>query len=228
MTVLDSPTDTRRVTGRLRDPLLGWSAVAAALVTFAVVFIPHHSLPDDPTPAQVTDFFTANYAIQQSQPLMHSVGGVLMLVFLVQLAALLRDLGAARSAHVVRAAGTALVAVVVTTMGWVAAVVTLTGDIDGSLQETLYMIGWDFHFRLLYLLPLVLLPAGWTLRRSGAAVTGWIALVIGGLTAVAPLGYLGTDTWVVQYPAFMLFLLWTLGAGIALGLRGVRAVEGTA
>jgi hypothetical protein len=163
--------------------------------------------------------------MQQAQPLLHSVGGVLVLVFLVRLSRLLRDTGAPEAAHLVRGAAAAFVAVVVVTMGWVAAVVTLTGDIDGSVQWDLYNIGWDFHFRLLYLLPLVLLPTGWALRRAGASGLGWFALVLGALTVVAPLGYLGRETWFVQYPAFMLFLVWAAITGAVLGWRGLRPVE---
>ena len=225
MTTVREPVDQtlERSTGRRRDPVLGWSAVAAVVVAFAVLLVPHASLAGtNPTAQQVTRFFNEHYTMQQAQPLLHSASGVLLLVFVVRLAGLLRDLGGRRAADVVRAAGAATTAVIITTMGWVAAVVTLTGDIEGALQWDLYNIGWDFHFRLLYLLPLVLLPTGWVLRTSGARVVGWSALVLGVLTTVAPLGYLGADTWFVEYPAYMLFLLWTLGAGIALGLRGVR------
>lgn len=223
MTLLDTTTDTGHPTGRRRDPLLGWAALGGVAVTLAVLLIPHETLDADaPSAAQVTDFFTSNYTIQQSQPLMHSIGGVLLLLFLLRLATLLREVGRPWASEVVRAAGIVITAVVITTMAWVAAVVRLTGDIEGTLQWALYSIGWDFHFRLLYLLPLVLIPTGWVLRKAGAAALGWFSLVLGGLTAVAPLAYLGRETWVVQYPAFLLFLLWAVVAGITLGLRGVR------
>lgn len=224
MTLTTEPIGTTlEATERRTDRMLGAAAVGAVVSAFAVVLVPHAVLDaDSPSPEQVTAFFTDHYAMQQTQPLLHSISGVLLLVFLVRLAGLLRHLGGGGVADVVRAAGTALVAVIIVTMGWVAAVVNLTGDVDGALQWDLYNIGWDFHFRLLYLLPLVLLPTGWLLRRAGAPVIGWSAIVLGALTAVAPVGYLGEDTYFVQYPAYMLFLLWTLAAGIALGFRGVR------
>lgn len=220
---------TRSTTGhgvRRTDPVLGWAGTGTAVVAFAVLLVPHASLDKtSPSADEVTTFFTDHYVMQQAQPLLHSLSGVLLLLFTVRLAGLLGELGGSRPADLVRAAGTALAAVVIVTMAWVAAVVTLTGDIEGTTQWSLYTIGWDFHFRLLYLLPLILLPTGWLLRRTGAPVVGWSAVVLGALTAVAPLGYLGQDTWFVQYPAYMLFLLWTLGAGIALGFRGVRRAD---
>lgn len=225
MTTIQDPITqgTTRHPTRRTDRLLGAAAVASVAVTVAVLLLPHAILDEtDPTAGRVTSFFTEHYTMQQLQPLLHSVGAVLLLVFLVRLATLLRELGGPDAANVVRTAGAAVVAMIIVTMGWVASVVTLTGDVDGTLQWDLYNIGWDFHFRLMYLLPLVLLPSGWVLRRSGAAVVGWFGLVAGALTVVAPLGYLGEDTWFVEYPGFMLFLLWTLVAGVALGFRGVR------
>lgn len=224
MTLVEDPAMTAVApNARRTDRLMGGAAVGAATTAFAVLLVPHAILdPTAPTSDEVTTFFTENYTMQQFQPLMHSISGVLLLFFLVRLAALLHELDAGRSADVVRAAATAIAAVIVVTMGWVAAVVTLTGNLDGSVQWALYNIGWDLHFRLLYLLPLVLLPAGWSLRRTGAPVLGWTTVGLGVLTVVAPLGYLGKETWFVQYPAYMLFLLWALAAGIALGFRGVR------
>lgn len=225
MTLTEQHLHTRRSPSeRLRDPILGWTGIGSFVVTIAVLFIPHEVLGDHEktTAADVTEFFTTNYTIQQSQTLLHSVGAVLLLVFLLRVAALLARLGGGGAADVVRAASSVLVAVVVITMGFVATVVTLHETMDGNLVESLYQVGWDWHFRLLYLLPLILLPTGIVLRRAGEKATGWATLTLGGLTAVAPLGYLAADTFFVHYPAFMLFLLWVLGAGISLGLRGVR------
>ncbi len=97
----------------------------------------------------------------------------------------------------------------------------------GSLQESLYLLGWDFHFKIAYLLPLVLLPAGHVLRRTQAAPAAltWSGLLLGVLALASTLGNLSADTMFVQYPVFMLFLLWMLAAGLVLGLRGARVTS---
>jgi hypothetical protein len=210
---------------RQRHPLLAASAVTSFVVTIAVLVVPHDFLPESPAPEEVTAFFEQNYLVQQSQTLMHSLGAIALLVFFAQLAGVVRRLEREHEpwSWLTLAAAAAFTAVVVVTMGWVSAVVILTGDLDGGLQETMYMMGWDFHFRVLYLVPLLTLPACHVLRRSGAAprLVTWSGTAVGAAALVSTLGYLGRETWVVQYPMFMLFLLWTLVTGLVLGLRGV-------
>lgn len=217
---LQAPPSTRQ-----REPLLAASAVTSFVVTVAVLLIPHEFLPSSPEPGEVTAFFEQNYLVQQSQTLMHSLGAVALLVFYAQLAAVVRRLERDGEpwSRLTLAAGSAFAAVVIVTMGWVSAVIVLTGNIDGGLQETLYMMGWDFHFRVLYLIPLLTVPACHVLRRAGAAsgLVTWSGTVLGVVSLMGSLGYLGRETWVAQYPLFMLFLLWTLVAGLVLGLRGV-------
>jgi hypothetical protein len=84
-------------------------------------------------------------------------------------------------------------------------------------------MGWDFHFKVAYLVPLVLLPACHVLRREQAAPAAltWSGLALGLFALVSTLGNLSKDTMFVQDPAFMLFLVWMLVAGLVLGLRGV-------
>lgn len=187
---------------RQREPLLAASAVTSFVVTIAVLLIPHDSLPSSPRPDEVTAFFEQNYLVQQSQTLMHSLGAVALLVFFAQLAAVVRRLEGDGEpwSRLTLAAGAAFGAVVVVTMGWVSAVVVLTGNIEGGLQETLYMMGWDLHFRVLYLVPLLTLPACHVLRRSGAAsgLVTWSGTVLGAVALVGILGYLGRETWVAQ------------------------------
>lgn len=210
---------------RRREPLLAASAVTCFVVTFAVLLIPHDSLADGATPVEVTRFFTQNYTVQQSQTVMHSLGAVAMLVFAARLATLVGRYQRTGEGwdRLVLAAGSAVVGVVVLTMGFVSAAIFLTGTIDGELQDMLYRMGWDSHFKTAYLVPLVLLPACHVLRRAHAApaVVTWSGLLLGVLTLVGTLGNLSRDTMVVQYPAFMLFLLWILLTGLVLGLRGV-------
>lgn len=171
-------------------------------MTIAVLLIPHDSLPSSPRPDEVTAFFEQNHLVQQSQTLMHSLGAVALLVFFAQLAAVVRRLEGDGEpwSRLTLAAGAAFGAVVVVTMGWVSAVVVLTGNIEGGLQETLYMMGWDLHFRVLYLVPLLTLPACHVLRRSGAAsgLVTWSGTVLGAVALVGILGYLGRETWVAQ------------------------------
>lgn len=209
---------------RRRDPVLLAGGVGAFVVTIAVLLVPHASLPDDPTAAQVTAFFSQHYTVQQSQTVMHSLGAVAMLVFFARLASVVRrfERPDESSSRLVLAAAAALTSVAVVTMGFVSAAVHLTGDIDGSLQESLYFMGWDFHFKVAYLVPLVLLPACHVLRRERAAArtVTWSGLGLGGLALLSTLGNLSRDTMFVQYPVFMLFLLWVLVAGLVLGLRG--------
>lgn len=225
MTTLSRPSAAARTTIRHREPLLAASAVASFAVTFAVLLIPHDSVPDDATATQVTAFFTDHYTLQQSQTVMHSLGAVAMLVFVVRLATVARrfERPGESGARIVHAAGSAVAAMVVLTMGFVSAAIYLTGTIDGELQAMLYRMGWDFHFKIAYLLPLVLLPACHVLRREHAAPAAltWSGLALGVLTLVSTLGNLSRDTMFVQYPAFMLFLVWMLAAGLVLGLRGV-------
>lgn len=231
MTTLPRPhieaTDATVGRSRRRDPVLAWSGVAAFAVTVGVLFVPHAALPDDPTAAQVTAFFTENYTVQQSQTVMHSLGAVALLVFVGRLAAVVRrfERDSDSASRLVLGAGAALTALVVVTMGFVSAAVFLTGTIDGELQEMLYMMGWDFHFKVNYLVPLILVPACHVLRRAGAAARGvtWSGLALGILALVSTLGNLSQDTMFVQYPVFMLFLVWVLVAGLVLGLRGTRA-----
>ena len=218
---------------RRRDPVLLASGVGAFVVTIAVLLVPHASLPDDPTAAQVTAFFTEHYTVQQSQTVMHSLGAAAMLVFFARLASVVRrfERQGESSSLLVLAAAAALTSVAVVTMGFVSAAIFLTGDIDGSLQESLYFMGWDFHFKVAYLVPLVLLPACHVLRRERAAARAvtWSGLGLGGLALVSTLGNLTRDTMFVQYPVFMLFLLWVLVTGLVLGLRGTPgAVPGQA
>ena len=160
---------------------------------------------------------------------MHSLGAVAMLVFFARLALLVRrvDRPSGMAGQLVLAAGAAVVAIVIVTMGFVSAVIFQTGSIDGSLQESLYLVGWDFHFKIAYLLPLVLLPACHVLRRTQAAPAAltWSGLLLGVLALASTLGNLSADTMFVQYPVFMLFLLWMLAAGLVLGLRGARVTS---
>lgn len=225
MTTLSRPAAAAGITTRRREPLLAASAVASFAVTFAVLLIPHDALPDDASAAQVTAFFAAHYTLQQSQTVMHALGAVAMLVFVVRLAAVVRRFERAdeAGARIVHAAGSAVAAMVVLTMGFVSAAIYLTGTIDGELQAMLYRMGWDFHFKIAYLLPLVLVPACHVLRREHAAPTAvtWPGLALGVLAGVSTLGNLSKDTMFVQYPVFLLFLFWMLGLGLVLGLRGV-------
>jgi hypothetical protein len=225
MTTLSRPAAAVDSTTRRRDPVLAASAVASFVVTFAVLLVPHDAVPDDASAAQVTSFFTTHYTLQQSQTVMHALGAVALLVFVGRLAAVVRRLERADEAgsRIVLAAGSAVVAIIVLSMGFVSAAIFLTGSIDGELQEMLYMMGWDFHFKVAYLVPLVLLPACHVLRREHAAPAAltWSGLALGLFALVSTLGNLSKDTMFVQYPAFMLFLVWMLVAGLVLGLRGV-------
>ena len=225
---MSTTTEARTVcVARRRDPLLALGAITSFVVTFAVLLIPHDSLADSPSAAEATAFFEQNYLIQQSQTVMHSLGAVALLVFLARLASVVRRHEGADEgwSSLTLAAGAALVATIVLSMGFVSATIHLTGTIDGGLQEMLYLIGWDVHFKVAYLVPLVLLPACDVLRRAGAgpAVLTWSGTALGALTLVGTLGNLNPVTMVVQYPFFMLFLLWCLAAGLVLGVRGVRA-----
>ncbi len=223
MTTLARPAAGSTTATRRRDPLLAASAAISFAVTFAVLLIPHDALPDDASAAQVTAFFREHYTLQQSQTVMHALGAVAMLVFVVRIATRVRRCERAGESwsHLVLAAGSAVAAMIVLTMGFVSAAIYLTGTIDGELQSMLYMMGWDFHFKIAYLLPLVLLPACHVLRREHAAPAGvtWTGLLLGVLALLSTLGNLGRDTMFVQYPVFMLFLLWMLAAGLLLGLR---------
>lgn len=219
---LAAPTASRH-----RDPVLLTSAVGAFVLTFAVLLVPHTGLPGDPTAPQVTAFFTEHYSMQQFQTVMHSLGAVALLVFFSRLSAAVRRLErpGESASRIVLATAAALTAVVVLTMGFVSATIYQTGDIDGGVQESLYLMGWDFHFKVAYLIPLVLLPACHVLRRERAAARAvtWTGLALGALALASTLGNLTQATMVVQYPLFMLFLLWVLVAGLVLGLRGIRA-----
>lgn len=210
---------------RTRQPQLALAATASFVVTVSVLFVPHEGIPDNASAREVTAFFTDNYAVQQSQALMHSLGAVALLAFLSHLAALVRRFEGPDgvAARVVNAAGAAFTAIVLVTMGLVSATIYLTGSADGATQETLYSIGWDLHFKVAYLVPLILLPACLVLRRAKAAPAflTWSGLGLGALALVSTLGNLSRDTMFVQYPVFMLFLLWTLVAGLVMGLRGV-------
>lgn len=213
---------------RRKEPLLAASAAMTFLVTFAVLLIPHEALPDSASAAEVTGFFEDNYLVQQSQTVMHSLGAVALLVFVAQLATVVRRLehGPEPWGRLTMAGGAAFAATVVVSMGFVSAAVHLTGRIDGSVQEMLYLMGWDFSFKVAYLIPLVTLPACHVLRREGAAPAAvtWTGLVLGAAALASTAGNLLQQTMFLQYPVFMLFLLWTLVTGLTLGLRGVGGV----
>lgn len=224
-TIMDADANTAGASGRRRrEPLLAVSAVTCFVVTFTVLVIPHDSLQDEASADQVTTFFTQNYALQQSQTLMHSLGALAMLVFLARLATVVGRHQRPEEGwdRLVLAASSAVVAIIVLAMGLVSAAIFLTGTIDGELQHMLYRMGWDFHFKIAYLLPLVLLPACHVLRRERAAAGAvtWSGLLLGVLALASTLGNLNKDTMFVQYPVFMLFLLWILLTGLVMGLRG--------
>lgn len=225
MTTISHSGTTVASATRRREPLLAASGVTCFVVTFAVLAIPHDSLDDGATAEQVRAFFTQHYALQQSQTVMHTIGALAMLVFLARLATLLRRCERPGEGwdRLVLAAGGAVTAVIVIAMGFVSAVIFLTGTMDGALQFMLYRMGWDFHFKIAYLLPLVLLPTCHVLRREHAApaVVTWSGLLLGGLALASTLGNLSKDTMFVQYPVFMLFLLWILLTGLVVGLRGI-------
>lgn len=224
MTTLSTPRPTRTDADRRRDPVLAASAVACFVVTVAVLVIPHQSLDDTATADEVTSFFTRHYVVQQSQTVMHILGALALLVFSVRWAALVRrwqrpDETADRL--VVAAAG-ATTAVVVVAMGFTSAAIYLAGRIDGELLHALYRMGWDFNFKIAYLVPLLLLPSCHVLRRERAVpgAVAWSGLVLGVLALASTLGNLSTDTMFVQYPVFMLLLLWVVVTGLVVGLRG--------
>lgn len=224
-TTIDADANTTSASARRRrEPLLAVSAVTCFVVTMAVLVIPHDMLQDEASADQVTTFFTQNYALQQSQTLMHSLGALAMLVFLARLATVVRRHQRPDESwdRLVLAASSAVVAIIVLAMGFVSAAIFLTGTIDGELQHILYRMGWDFHFKIAYLIPLALLPACHVLRREHAAAAGltWSGMLLGVLSLASTLGNLSKDTMFVQYPVFMLFLLWILLTGLVMGLRG--------
>ncbi len=186
------------------DPLMAAAAVTCFVVTVAVLLIPHQTLSDAASADEVTGFFQRHYALQQSQTVMHIIGALAMLVFFVRWADLVRRWQRPDEAadRLVLAAASAATAVVVVAMGFVSAALYLSGAIDGDLQHALYRMGWDFNFKIAYLLPLILLPSCHVLRRERAvpSALAWSGLLLGLLALASTLGNLSPATMVVQYP----------------------------
>ncbi len=215
---------------RERDRLLGLTGIGFALILVPVVAIPHASLDFEPTKpprdaAVIVDFFRAHYALEQYQALMHSLAAVVLLVFGVALARLVRShqREGSPASLLVLAGATGAAAVMVLTMALVAGSITMTGGIDGHTQGWLYALGWYEHFKMLYFLPLLLGPSAVVLGRTRAlprALT-WSAQAIAGLALVAMVAGLSASTEFLMFPVFMVFLVWMLATGVVALTRGV-------
>jgi hypothetical protein len=214
---------------RARDRLLGLSGLGFFAALLPVVVIPHASLdyPVDKPPAGevITEFFQRHYALEEWQSLMHSLAGLALLVFGVAVARQVRrHQDDARVAATLIVAGAGLAAaVMVVTMAIVAGTISQTGGVDGVTEGWLYNLAWDVHFKMLYAVPLVLLPAGRVLGRTGAlprVLTG-AGSVLAVLAVAAMVGGLTQDTEFLQFPVFFLLMLWVLATAVVALTRGV-------
>ncbi len=214
---------------RSRDLVLGVSGVAFAAILLPVLLVPHASLglgpgtmPEDP--GVVTHFFEKHFAAQQAQAIAHSFGAVALLVFFVALASLVRRTTAERVvARLTSAAGAGMATIMLLTMAVVSASISLTGDIDGATQGWMYALGWWAHFKLLYLLPVALVPSCVALRRAKVlpAALAWPGVAVGVLGALSMVGGLSAATEFTMFPVFMLLMAWMTVIGIVSLSRGL-------
>ncbi len=229
------PADSPAPQGtRSRDLVLGVSGVAFTAILLPVLLVPHASLdlgpgtmPEDP--AVVTRFFEAHVAAQQAQTIAHSFGAVALLVFFAALAALVRRTTAGRvTAQLTLAGGAGMATIMLLTMALVSASITLTGDIDGATQGWMYALGWWAHFKLLYLLPVALVPACRVLHRAGVlpGALAWSGQALGVLGALAMVGGLSAATEFAMFPVFMLLMVWMSVTGIVGLSRGFATSVG--
>jgi hypothetical protein len=115
----------------------------------------------------------------------------------------------------------------VTTMCLAAGAISLDGGIDGSTQWWLYELGWTEHPKFLYLVPLVLVPACRVLGRARALprLLTRTGLLIAVLAVVAVVAVLTAGTEFLEYPVFLLLILWLLATGVVALTRGVGTRE---
>lgn len=215
--------------GRERDRVLGLSGLGFFALLLAVIVVPHASLDyavdKPPASSVITDFFSRHYALEQYQALMHSFAGVALLVFGIALAAQVARVEGPRriSSRLVAGGAVGAATVMVTTMLLVAGSITMTGGIAGRTQGWLYDIAWNEHFKMLYLVPLMLVPACLVLGRVKAlprALT-WVGLLIAVLCVAAMTGVLTAGTEFLQFPVFFAVMLWVLATSVVALTRGV-------
>jgi hypothetical protein len=219
---ISDPPQPPSTSGRIRDRLLGLSGLAFVAALLPVVVIPHASLDypigQPPAGSVITQFFHQHYALEQWQALMHSLAALALLVFGVALARQLRRATPESPASSLLLAGTVLAAsVMLITMLLVAGTITQTGGVGGVTQGWLYNLAWDTHFKMLYAVPLVLLPASRVLPRLlGGA--GW---VLAALAMVAMVAVINPGTEFLQFPVFFLLMLWIGVTGLVALTRGL-------
>jgi hypothetical protein len=213
-----------------RDRLLGLSGLGFVGVLVLVLAVPHTGIDNaydkPPSSSYITHFFHQHYGLEQYQALMHSIAGVLLLVFGVALAAQVkRTVPQSGADRLVTAGATGISAIMLITMMLVAGTITLTGGVDGQTQWWLYNLGWEEHFKALYLWPVMLVPACTVLGRVRAlpqAVT-WGGQLVVVLCVVAMVGGLSSGTDFLQFPVFFLTMVWVLATSIVVLTRGVGA-----
>lgn len=209
----------------------GISAILFALVPLPVLLVPHESMKDSFGGDDINAFFQQHWTMQQWQTLMHIASALFLLAFVVGLYRILRSTARSRTFPMLAlVSGSIIVVQVVVSMAVVSSSIALlhleqTGPpTDPTIAAAFYYLGWDLHFKVNYVVPLFLAVAAWagwqgqSLSRAWGVITAGVAL----LTAASAVATLWQPSYVAQYPAFMLFMAWSLGTGVMFLARSGR------
>lgn len=213
--------------------VVGWSAIAFALVPIPVIAVPHESLEGTESGAEIVAFFERHWAMQQWQPMMHLFSALALVVFVVSLTSLLRESerGSALWSQVARGAGLVMAAVIIVSMALVSSALALVGEPNaspsGDVVGGLYFTGWHLHFKINYIVPLFMAAIALVTLRGHAfsRVWGWLTAVLAVVMLASVFGNLSYGTYFVQFPAFMLLLVWSIGTGIMFLRRARRELR---
>jgi hypothetical protein len=207
----------------------GWAAILFATLPLAVLLVPHEGIQPTDSGDAIMSFFIDNWAMQQWQPLMHSMATLAFVVFVVALERCLEPGGMALTRRVMVVTGSIMAAIWFVAMALASAAATLASATltapqpDGGVILGLYYAGWGVHFKTVFLAPVFLgCIAVLALRGTPRArVWGGLTAALAILSGLAAAASLTEASYVAQYPAFMLLLPWALGTGIML-LRRAR------
>ncbi len=200
--------------------------ILSAIVVAGAPFIPSHANFDaDSDGARISEFFLDEVELQVLQAWLHPFGAGL---FFAALICVYPRLHSSERAHrgmgpTLLIAGGSLFAI--TVAGFVVVVAALNAANDGfdpHVALLVYNTGWGMMvFTGAYLAPFVILPFGVIVR--GAGLPRWLAatsIALGVPIAATAVAGLAAAGQLVAFFGFILFLVWTLCAGIALASAG--------
>lgn len=224
-----------------RTRLAGLLLVLSGLFTFAAAFIPSHAdFAADDDAAAIAAFFRDDEALQSLQAWLHPFGTALLLGALLSIYPRLHaakhadgagQSNPANSAHR-GLAPLALIAAAalftVTVVGFVVTIGAIRSSNEGfdpHLALFAYNLGWSLMvFTGAFLAPFLMIPFGILARPAG--FPKWFAstsVVLGAVVAATALASMTPAGQQAGFIGFVLFLLWTLVAGVSLTIAGRRS-----